>query len=87
MKILVTGSAGFIGFHLTNQLLAGGFNVVGLDSINDYYQVSLKYDRLATAGIAKAGIQYNQLVTSVTKPGYSFILRHSANADMGCGAV
>ena len=42
MKILVTGSAGFIGYHLTNQLIAEGFEVVGIDSINDYYQVSLK---------------------------------------------
>jgi UDP-glucuronate 4-epimerase len=73
MKILVTGSAGFIGFHLTNQLIAEGFEVVGLDSINDYYEVSLKYDRLAAAGIDKASIQYCKLVKSSSMPGYSFI--------------
>jgi UDP-glucuronate 4-epimerase len=46
-NILVTGAAGFIGFHLTQRLLREGFNVSGLDSVNDYYDVQLKYDRLA----------------------------------------
>lgn len=47
MKILVTGSAGFIGFHLSKALLARGDEVTGLDNLNDYYDVSLKQDRLA----------------------------------------
>ncbi|WP_195743612.1 NAD-dependent epimerase [Bacillus cereus] len=46
MKILVTGAAGFIGFHLTKRLLAQNFHVIGVDSINDYYDVSLKKHRL-----------------------------------------
>ena len=46
-RILVTGSAGFIGFHLTRRLLARGDQVVGLDNLNDYYDVSLKQARLA----------------------------------------
>ncbi|WP_199248600.1 NAD-dependent epimerase [[Phormidium] sp. ETS-05] len=46
MKILVTGAAGFIGFHLSKALLARGDEVVGLDNLNDYYDVSLKQDRL-----------------------------------------
>ncbi len=45
-KILITGSAGFIGFHLSRRLLADGNLVVGIDNLNDYYDVSLKYARL-----------------------------------------
>ncbi|MFC1812440.1 NAD-dependent epimerase [Thermodesulfobacteriota bacterium] len=47
MKILVTGSAGFIGFHLSKRLLDEGHTVVGLDNLNDYYDVQLKKDRLS----------------------------------------
>lgn len=46
-KILVTGSAGFIGFHLSKRLLDDGCNVVGVDNLNDYYDVNLKHSRLA----------------------------------------
>jgi UDP-glucuronate 4-epimerase len=47
VKILVTGAAGFIGFHVARQLLARGDEVVGLDNLDPYYDVSLKRDRLA----------------------------------------
>ena len=45
-NILVTGSAGFIGFHLCRKLIETGFKVIGIDNINDYYDVSLKNKRL-----------------------------------------
>jgi len=43
MKILVTGSAGFIGFHLVNKLAKENYDIIGLDNINNYYDVNLKY--------------------------------------------
>lgn len=46
MKILVTGAAGFIGFHLCNSLLNQGHQIIGLDNINDYYLVVLESIRL-----------------------------------------
>lgn len=45
-KILITGSAGFIGFHLTKALLASGYQIVAVDNLNDYYDPQLKKDRL-----------------------------------------
>ena len=45
-KVLITGGAGFIGFHLTKALLEHGCNVVGIDNLNDYYDPQLKHDRL-----------------------------------------
>ena len=73
MKILVTGSAGFIGYHLVNRLILEGYEIIGLDSINDYYSVALKYDRLEEAGVRKRDIQYNFITQSETLPNYCFI--------------
>ena len=53
MKILAAGVVGFIGYHLAKKLLEHGNEVVGLDSINDYYGVNLKYGRLRELGIEK----------------------------------
>src|SRR5438128_2847903 len=47
MRILVTGAAGFIGFPVANRLLTNGYEVVGLDSVNQYYDVRLKEARLS----------------------------------------
>ena len=46
MKILVTGAAGFIGFHTAKKILESGHQVIGLDNLNDYYDVNLKKARL-----------------------------------------
>ena len=51
MRVLVTGIAGFIGFHVTQRLLSEGYFVVGIDNLNDYYDVQLKKDRLKELGI------------------------------------
>lgn len=45
-KVLVTGAAGFIGFHLSQLLMKQGYQVIGIDNLNDYYDVNLKYGRL-----------------------------------------
>ena len=50
-KILITGTAGFIGFHLANTLLDLGEEVIGVDNINDYYSTNLKFSRLEEAGL------------------------------------
>ena len=73
MKILVTGTAGFIGFHLAKKLLERGDEVIGFDNINDYYDVNLKYARLAELGIAKEDIEENSLAYSVKYPKHRFI--------------
>jgi UDP-glucuronate 4-epimerase len=73
MKILITGTAGFIGFHLANLLLQRGDEVIGLDSINDYYDINLKYARLAEAGINKPDISYGKFVISKKNKNYRFI--------------
>ena len=53
MKVLVTGAAGFIGFHLSEKLLKEGHTIVGIDNINDYYDVNLKYARLKELGLKR----------------------------------
>jgi len=73
MKILVTGTAGFVGYHLVNQLAAQGHEVVGLDNINNYYDVSLKIDRLENAGINRRFVAYKEIVVSEKYPNYRFI--------------
>jgi UDP-glucuronate 4-epimerase len=73
MKFLVTGTAGFIGFHVAKYLIDRGDEVVGLDVINDYYDVSLKFARLEHHGIRKSAIKPGVLVQSENLPNYRFI--------------
>ncbi|MFA6760234.1 MAG: NAD-dependent epimerase [Sulfuricurvum sp.] len=76
MKILITGTAGFIGSHLALKLLSRGDEVVGLDNINDYYDQKVKYGRLRHAGVIKdltSEVPYGEMITSQTYPNYNFI--------------
>ena len=73
MKILVTGTAGFIGYHLAKKLLMRGDEVVGLDNINDYYDVNLKYARLDELGIDARHCDSNEAIQSSKYPNHKFI--------------
>lgn len=86
MKILVTGTAGFIGSHLAIKLLERGDEVVGLDNINDYYDQKVKYGRLHHGGIIEnledgENIEYNKLLTSTTNKNYKFIKLNLEDKD------
>ena len=74
-KILVTGAAGFIGFHVCHKLVKLGFTVVGLDNINDYYDVNLKYARLHELGILRSDAEefFKKSESSIYKEFFSFV--------------
>ncbi|TDE04753.1 NAD-dependent epimerase/dehydratase family protein [Flavobacterium sandaracinum] len=63
MKILVTGAAGFIGYHLCEKILKLGYEVYGVDNLNDYYDVNLKLGRLRELGISQE-LLFNKRVSS-----------------------
>ncbi|WP_455586908.1 NAD-dependent epimerase [Bacteroides sp.] len=73
MKILVTGAAGFIGSYVCRRLLERGDEVVGLDSINNYYDINLKYGRLATLGIIHEEVDWYKFVQSNSYEQFRFI--------------
>lgn len=70
MNILITGAAGFIGFHLARELAAKGHNVTGLDNLNSYYDPALKYGRLEELGIGKEALEQ---AASAGSPGPGYI--------------
>lgn len=81
-KVLITGAAGFIGYYLCEKLLTAGYRVIGLDNINDYYDVNLKYSRLENLGINKHQIAYNTSVESTLYPNnFKFIKLNLEDRD------
>ena len=83
MKILVTGAAGFIGFHVSKKLTAHGHEVVGLDNINNYYDIGLKYGRLKELGIERNQAEiFSAMTPSRTYPkNFNFIRMHLEDRD------
>lgn len=73
MKILVTGAAGFIGYHLVKALVNSNNDIVGIDNINDYYDINLKYGRLTHSGIQRTAIAPLAAVKSNKYINYRFI--------------
>ena len=74
MKILVTGAAGFIGYHLVKNLVESNHEVIGLDNINSYYNVDLKFDRLNELGISKdTAVDFLSLSNSNLFENFKFI--------------
>jgi UDP-glucuronate 4-epimerase len=73
VKILVTGTAGFIGYHLAGRLAAEGHEVFGMDCINDYYDINVKYGRLSRLGFDTGSIEYGKIVKSGTFPNHRFV--------------
>jgi UDP-glucuronate 4-epimerase len=72
-KILVTGAIGFIGYHLTERLLKEGYSVVGIDNINSYYDVRLKYAKLPILGIEEDSIWPNVPYQSTKHKNFKFV--------------
>lgn len=73
MKILVTGAAGFIGFHVAKVLVDRGHEVVGLDNLSDYYDVNLKLSRLEVLGMNRNNAQVFDTIYESTNPNFSFV--------------
>ncbi|MGN6291489.1 MAG: NAD-dependent epimerase [Chitinophagaceae bacterium] len=73
MTFLVTGTAGFIGFHVVNRLLQDGHTVLGIDNLNTYYDVSLKHNRLREVGIEAGDLQYGTFLKSQKNDAYTFV--------------
>jgi len=73
MKILVTGTAGFIGYHLVKMLVKNDNEIVGIDNINSYYDTYLKYGRLLDTGIDRSLIQPFVPIRSTKYANYRFI--------------
>lgn len=80
-KYLITGTAGFIGSHLAIRILEEGNEVVGFDNINDYYDVNLKFARLAGAGIKRDDVSWSRYAQSSKYEGYRFFRKDLEDKD------
>lgn len=80
-KVLITGAAGFIGFHTTKKMLADGYEVTGLDNLIPYYDVELKKSRLVQLGIIPASIRNGEIEPSTLFPGFHFLKEDLANRE------
>ena len=82
MNILITGCAGFIGYHSVLKLINQGYNVIGLDNLSDYYDVKLKLDRLRFLGIeCKSKTNLNHSNKSLKYDNFLFYLCDLKNDD------
>jgi UDP-glucuronate 4-epimerase len=79
MKFLVTGTAGFIGYHLTKQFLENDETVIGIDNLNDYYDVRLKHARLKELGIEHSDFEFNMTFKSDKYSNFQFIRMNIAD--------
>ncbi len=88
MKVLVTGAAGFIGSHLTERLLAGGWSVVGVDNFDDFYDPQIKRRNISTCvenkdfGLVEADIRDKTAVDKVVGDGIEMIVHLAARAGV-----
>lgn len=80
-KVLVTGAAGFIGAAVCARLLEQGCEVVGLDSINDYYDPALKFARLAALGVREDDVEWNTMAPSSAYPRFGFVRMNLEDTD------
>lgn len=81
MKILITGTAGFIGYHLSKKLIERGDTVIGVDQINDYYDIELKHSRLKELGIEKDRIVEGNKISSSVYSNHYFYKGNLENRD------
>ena len=81
VKVLVTGAAGFIGYYVCKLLAANNIDVVGVDNINDYYDVNLKYARLEELGITRGEVINNVLLKSKKYHCFDFLKMDIVNYE------
>lgn len=81
MNILITGSAGFIGMHLSARLLKSDHQIIGIDNLNDYYDTALKYARLRRLGINEPKMDSHTSIVSNSFPNFTFIKEDICNGN------